>query len=120
MALAVGLFGMTMLDVDTAYFWSAIWLFIVGVGSGMFGSPNTAAMMATVPARAAWGGGRDPDVLRYTGAVISIAFVLAVSPLGRPDTLFDLLGVTSGLSARRWTRWWPTCTRRSPCSPSRR
>ena len=47
---AVGLAGMTTLGVHTAYWQSAIWLAIVGVGSGMFNSPNTAAMMGAVPA----------------------------------------------------------------------
>ena len=42
--------GMTTLGVDSPYWQSALWLFIVGVGSGMFNSPNTAAMMGTVPA----------------------------------------------------------------------
>ena len=49
---AVGLAGMTTLDVHTPYWQSGLWLLIVGVGSGMFNSPNTAAMMGTVPARA--------------------------------------------------------------------
>src|SRR4029079_12777105 len=46
---AVGLAGMTMLQAHTAYVWSAVWLLLVGVGSGMFNSPNTAAMMGVVP-----------------------------------------------------------------------
>ena len=40
---------MTMLQAHTAYAWSALWLTVVGVGSGMFMSPNTAAMMGSVP-----------------------------------------------------------------------
>ena len=40
---------MTMLQAGTAYFWSAVWLSLVGIGSGMFNSPNTAAMMGAVP-----------------------------------------------------------------------
>src|SRR5438270_3871550 len=47
---AIALAGMTLLDVHTSYWWSTLWLFVVGVGSGMFNSPNTAAMMGTVPA----------------------------------------------------------------------
>ena len=46
---AVGLAGMTMLQAHTAYVWSALWLALVGIGSGMFNSPNTAAMMGVVP-----------------------------------------------------------------------
>ena len=46
---AVGLAGMTMLQAHTAYVWSALWLALVGIGSGMFNSPNTAAMMGVRP-----------------------------------------------------------------------
>jgi MFS family permease len=91
---------MTTLGVHTAYFWSALWLFIVGVGSGMFNSPNTAAMMGTVPTyrRGIAAGART--MLQNTGAVISIAFVLAIVTSSVPkETLFRIFsGVTSGLS----------------------
>src|SRR5947209_4719249 len=46
---AVGLAAMTTLEVHSPFWQSALWLFIVGIGSGMFNSPNTAAMMGTVP-----------------------------------------------------------------------
>ena len=45
-----GLALMTSLQRDTSYLPIGIYLFIVGVGSGMFNSPNTAAMMGVVPA----------------------------------------------------------------------
>jgi EmrB/QacA subfamily drug resistance transporter len=99
---ALALAGMTTLGVHTAYFWSALWLFVVGVGSGMFNSPNTAAMMGTVPVyrRGIAAGART--MLQNTGAVISIAFVLAIVTSSVPkDTLFKIFsGVTSGLSER--------------------
>jgi EmrB/QacA subfamily drug resistance transporter len=98
----LALAGMTTLGVDTPYVWSAVWLFIVGVGSGMFNSPNTAAMMGTVPTfrRGIAAGART--MLQNTGAVVSIAFVLAIVTSSVPkDTLFAIFsGVTSGLSAR--------------------
>jgi EmrB/QacA subfamily drug resistance transporter len=97
---AVALAGMTTLGVETPYVWSAVWLFIVGVGSGMFNSPNTAAMMGTVqPHRRGIAAGAR-TMLQNTGAVISIAFVLAVvtSSVDK-DTLFKIFsGVTTGLS----------------------
>jgi MFS family permease len=46
---AGALAGMTTLEVHSARWLSAVWLFVVGVGSGIFNSPNTAAMMGTVP-----------------------------------------------------------------------
>jgi MFS family permease len=97
---AVALAGMTMLGVHTAYFWSALWLFVVGVGSGMFNSPNTAAMMGTVPTyrRGIAAGART--MLQNTGAVISIAFVLAIVTSSIPtQVLLSIFsGVTTGLS----------------------
>jgi EmrB/QacA subfamily drug resistance transporter len=95
----VALAGMTTLGVHTAYFWSALWLFIVGVGSGMFNSPNTAAMMGTVPPQRRGIAAGARTMLQNTGAVISIAFVLAVvtSSVDK-DTLFRIFsGVSSGL-----------------------
>jgi EmrB/QacA subfamily drug resistance transporter len=97
---AVGLAGMTTLQAHTGYFWSALWLAIVGVGSGMFNSPNTAAMMGTVPdhRRGIAAGARV--MLQNTGAVLSIAFVLAIVTSAVPKTvLFKIFsGLASGLS----------------------
>jgi len=97
---AFALAGMTTLGVHTAYFWSALWLFVTGVASGMFNSPNTAAMMGTVPTyrRGIAAGART--MLQNTGAVISIAFVLAiVTSSVDKNTLFKIFsGVSTGLS----------------------
>src|SRR3954451_5376163 len=75
---AVALAGMTLLDVHTGYWMSTLWLFVVGVGSGMFNSPNTAAMMGTVPPHRRGVAAGARTMLQNTGAVISIAFVLAI------------------------------------------
>ena len=120
---ALALAGMTTLGVHTAYFWSALWLFIVGVGSGMFNSPNTAAMMGTVPTyrRGIAAGART--MLQNTGAVISIAFVLAIVTSSVPkETLFKIFSGVSyrAVRARRSTRSSPTCTRRCGCWRRRR
>src|ERR671932_426107 len=97
---AGALAGMTTLQVHSGYWLSVLWLGIVGVGSGMFNSPNTAAMMGTVPPyrRGIAAGART--MLQNTGAVISIAFVLAiVTQSVNKDVLFRIFsGVTTGLS----------------------
>jgi MFS family permease len=97
---AAALAGMTTLGIDSSDFASSVWLFLVGIGSGMFNSPNTAAMMGTVPPwrRGIAAGART--MLQNTGAVISIAFVLAiVTQSVDKDVLFRIFsGVTSGLS----------------------
>jgi len=96
---AVALAGMTTLGVHTAYFWSALWLFVVGVGSGMFNSPNTAAMMGAVPAKRRGIAAGARTMLQNTGAVLSIAFVLAIVTAAVPKpVLFKIFsGLASGL-----------------------
>jgi EmrB/QacA subfamily drug resistance transporter len=100
---AGALAGMTMLQVHSSYWWSVLWLGLVGIGSGMFNSPNTAAMMGTVPAQRRGIAGGARTMLQNTGAVISIAFVLAIITAAVPkDVLFQIFsGVASGLSDAR-------------------
>jgi EmrB/QacA subfamily drug resistance transporter len=100
---AVALAGMTTLGVHSGYWLAALWLFVVGVGSGMFNSPNTAAMMGTVPVHRRGIAAGARTMLQNTGAVISIAFVLAIVTSSVPkQTLFSIFsGVTTGLSEHK-------------------
>ena len=93
---AVGLALMTTLDVHTAYWQSSAWLFLVGIGSGLFNSPNTAAMMGTVPPHRRGIAAGTRTMLQNTGAVISIAFVIAVVTAAVPKSI--LFKIFSGLS----------------------
>jgi EmrB/QacA subfamily drug resistance transporter len=96
---AIGLAGMTFLQVDSAYWVGGLWLFVVGIGSGLFNSPNTAAMMGEVPAHRRGIAAGARMLLQNTGAVVSIAFVMAIITTAIPrDVLFAIFsGVTSGL-----------------------
>ena len=100
---AAGLAGMTMLQAHTAYVWSALWLALVGIGSGMFNSPNTAAMMGVVPIHRRGIAAGARVMLQNTGAVISIAFVMAIVTSAVPTkVLFAIFsGITSGLSTKQ-------------------
>jgi EmrB/QacA subfamily drug resistance transporter len=93
---AAGLALMTTLQRDTTYWASGTYLFIVGVGSGMFNSPNTAAMMGTVPAHRRGIAAGARVLVQNTGAVISIAFVIAVVTSAVPKAV--LFAVFSGLA----------------------
>jgi EmrB/QacA subfamily drug resistance transporter len=97
---AIGLAGMTTLQAHTAYWESALWLAIVGIGSGMFNSPNTSAMMGTVPVHRRGIAAGARVMLQNTGAVISIAFVMAIVTAAVPkDVLFKIFsGLAKGLS----------------------
>jgi MFS family permease len=94
---------MTTLQVHSAYWESGLWLLIVGVGSGMFNSPNTAAMMGVVPAHRRGIAAGARTLLQNTGAVLSIAFVLAIVTSAVPKaTLFAIFsGLAKGLSAEK-------------------
>jgi EmrB/QacA subfamily drug resistance transporter len=98
--VAVSLAGMTMLDTRSSYILAAFWLLLNGLGSGMFNSPNTAAMMGSVPVYRRGIAGGTRMMLQNTGSVLSIAFVLAIITAAVPtEVLLSIFsGVTSGLS----------------------
>jgi EmrB/QacA subfamily drug resistance transporter len=95
---AAGLALMTTLHQGTSYWWPGLFQFVVGVGSGMFNSPNTAAMMGVVaPHRRGIASGARV-LVQNTGAVLSIAFVMAVVTTGiKPTVLYSIF---SGLGTR--------------------
>lgn len=98
---AAGLALMTTLQADTPYWQGMVWLALVGIGSGMFNSPNTAAMMGTVPTERRGIAAGARTMLQNTGAVISIAFVLGIITAAVPQpVLFKIFsGLASGLSS---------------------
>jgi EmrB/QacA subfamily drug resistance transporter len=91
---------MTTLEPQSPYWQSTLWLLLVGIGSGMFNSPNTAAMMGTVPEHRRGIAAGARMMLQNTGAVISIAFVLAIVTAAVPrDVLLKIFsGLAQGLS----------------------
>jgi EmrB/QacA subfamily drug resistance transporter len=98
---ALGLALMTTLRADSPYWEGMVWLALVGVGSGMFNSPNTAAMMGAVPTERRGIAAGTRTMLQNTGAVISIAFVLAIVTAAVPKpVLFKIFsGLASGLTS---------------------
>ena len=97
---AIGLAAMTTLEPQSPYWQTTVWLGLVGIGSGMFNSPNTAAMMGVVPAHRRGIAAGARVLLQNTGAVISIAFVIAVVTAAIPKpVLFAIFsGLAKGLS----------------------
>ncbi|MGD9695079.1 MAG: MFS transporter [Thermoleophilia bacterium] len=97
---AAGMAGMTTLQVDTPFWQSAIWLTLAGIGSGVFNSPNTSAMMAACPPHRRGIASGTRTMLQNTGSVISIALMLLIVTSVVPtDLLFRIFsGLTTGLS----------------------
>jgi EmrB/QacA subfamily drug resistance transporter len=93
--------GMLVTALGLAYWQGGLWLALVGIGSGMFNSPNTAAMMGTVPTERRGIAAGARTMLQNTGAVISIAFVLAIVTAAVPKpVLFKIFsGLASGLDS---------------------
>ncbi|GAC1440828.1 MAG: MFS transporter [Solirubrobacteraceae bacterium] len=98
---AASILGMTTLQGHSPYWQSSIWLALAGIGSGMFNSPNTAAMMGSVPPHRRGVAAGARMMLQNTGSVLSIAFVLAVITAAVPKSvLFRIFsGLTHGLSS---------------------
>jgi EmrB/QacA subfamily drug resistance transporter len=95
----LGLALMTTLQADSSYLESAIFLTIAGIGSGIFNSPNTAAMMGAVPPQRRGVAAATRILTQNTGAVMSIALVMAIITSGIPkDVLFQIFsGLAAGL-----------------------
>jgi MFS family permease len=91
---AVGLAGLTTIQVDTPYWQLALWQLVIGAGSGLFISPNTSAVMGVVPPAQRGMGSGIRMMLTQTGFVISIAL-----SIGLVTTAMDpqvLLSIFSG------------------------
>jgi EmrB/QacA subfamily drug resistance transporter len=96
---ALGLAGLAFLDIHTPYTYTATVMFIMGAGSGLFNSPNTSAIMASVrPGQRGIAAGTR-TMLMNTGGVFSIAFALAIVASTLPQrVMFQIFaGVTAGV-----------------------
>jgi EmrB/QacA subfamily drug resistance transporter len=98
---AGGLLGMTSIGVRTPYWEIALWMIVVGAGSGIFNSPNTRAIMGSVaPEKRGVASGTRTLVVNV-GAVLSIAFAIAMVTTAMPvSAMVEIFsGVSRGLSA---------------------
>src|SRR5262249_6832451 len=104
--LVVGAAGLAMMTTLVPRSWSvasATWLLLVGLGSGMWNGRNGAAMMGTVPPERRGIAAGTRVMVQNTGAVISIAFVMAVVAASIPkQILFKIFsGLANGLTSRQ-------------------
>ena len=92
---AVGLAGLVSISATSSFVSLAIWMLIMGVGSGMFFSPNTTAIMGSVSVerRGIVSGIRAMSA--NAGNVLSLALAMAmISTSITPDALQGLFAGT--------------------------
>ena len=89
---AVALFALTTIDQHTPYWLLALFMAIMGGGSGFFVSPNTNAIMSSVEPHTRGAAAGILNMLNNTGQMLSIAIVfpLALSklPFGAVQQVF--------------------------------
>ena len=92
---------MTTIDVRTPYWEIALWMIVVGAGSGIFNSPNTRAIMGSVAPNRRGVAGGTRTLMVNVGAVLSIAFAIAMVTSAMPvSAMVEIFsGVSRGLSA---------------------
>jgi len=75
---AIGMLGMVFISADSSLVGLCIWMFISGLGSGMFFSPNTSAIMGSVPVERRGIAAGVRTMMNNAGNVISIALAMAI------------------------------------------
>jgi MFS family permease len=75
---AVGLIGLMRITADASIPALCVWMFISGLGSGMFFSPNTSCIMGAVPAERRGIAAGVRTMMNNAGNVISIALAMAI------------------------------------------
>lgn len=94
---ALGLIGMAAtISIHAPYGLLAFWMVLVGVGGGLFNSPNSSSIMAAVAPEQRGVASGVRMLVAFTGAMVSIAFVLAIVTSSMPKSV--MLKIFSGLT----------------------
>jgi MFS family permease len=97
--VAAGCFlGLMLLPIDFPYWAFALLIFGNGVGSGLFTSPNTAAIMSSVPAHTRGAASGMRSTFQNSGMSLSIGIFFSLLIAGLANTLPKAL--TPGLTAQ--------------------
>jgi len=95
---AVAFAGLMLLPVDFPYWAFALIIFCNGIGSGLFASPNTSAIMSSVPARHRGSASGMRSTFQNSGMSLSIGIFFSLMIAGLATTLPPALA--SGLHAQ--------------------
>ena len=75
---AIGLIGLMTIQPQSSIVGLCVWMFIAGLGSGMFFAPNTGAIMGAVPPERRGIAAGVRTMMNNAGSVISIAIAMAI------------------------------------------
>jgi EmrB/QacA subfamily drug resistance transporter len=90
--------GLMLLPVDFSFWVFALLIFGNGIGSGLFASPNTSAIMSAVPARHRGSASGMRSTFQNSGMSLSIGIFFSLMIAGLASTLPKTL--SSGLTAQ--------------------
>ena len=97
LVVAAAFTGLMLLPVDFPYWAFALIIFCNGIGNGLFASPNTSAIMSSVPARHRGVASGMRSTFQNSGMSLSIGIFFSLMILGLAATLPGVL--TAGLTA---------------------
>ncbi len=92
---ALGFFLLAVIPLNFSYIWFALILFILGVGQGMFSSPNTSSIMGSVPAEQRGVASGMRSTFQNSGTIVSIGVFFSLITSGLAASLPKTL--SSGL-----------------------
>jgi EmrB/QacA subfamily drug resistance transporter len=97
---AVGLAGLATVTATTPYWELAIWMALMGGGSGFFSSPNTSAIMTSVRPEQRGMAAGVRMMLAYTGQMLSIAiaFPLVLAKIPQ-DVMMNIFIYGGGMTS---------------------
>lgn len=84
---AVGFFLLTFLPANFDYIWFALILFMLGLGQGMFSSPNTSSVMSSVPADQRGVASGMRATFQNSGSLVSIGVFFSLITAGLASAL---------------------------------
>ena len=93
---AVGLFALTTINQFTPYWLLAVYMALMGGGSGFFVSPNTNAIMSSVEPHTRGAAAGILNMLNNTGAMLSIAIVFPLALSRIPFQAIQQVFITGG------------------------
>lgn len=84
---ALGFFLLTVIPLNFQYIWFALILFVIGIGQGMFSSPNTSSIMGSVPPEQRGVASGMRSTLQNSGTIVSLGVFFSLVMAGLATTL---------------------------------